>query len=177
MGETQANIGPVTSAAAGEATYVVKPGDTLGGIAAQFGVPPSGQAAWVQEVLRLNGLADATLLQTGVELRLPRVQATPRPNATTAASPTAGAPAPTAVATTAPAATPRPTVTAGAGTYTVVAGDYPLLIAQKLGVPEAQQVAWAEQLMALNGVVSSGLQVGQVLRLPPIPGGSATPTP
>jgi LysM repeat protein len=70
-------------------------------------------------------------------------------------------------------------------TYTVVSGDYPGLIAEKLGVAPAQQAAWAEQLMALNNVCSSCLQVGSVLQLPagtptspppptPVP---ATPTP
>ena len=67
-------------------------------------------------------------------------------------------------------------VSGGGGTYTVVSGDFPLLIAQKVGVPPAQQSAWADQLVALNGINPSGLQVGQVLQLPPIPAG-ATPTP
>ena len=34
------------------------------------------------------------------------------------------------------------------------------------GVPVAQQQAWADQLLALNGISSTGLQVGQVLQLP-----------
>jgi LysM repeat protein len=161
---------------------VVKSGDTLNAIATQFGIPPAQQPAWVQEVLRLNGLPDASLLQAGVELRLPRVAATPRPTGTAAGTATRAA---TTVATGAASsptgapqatATPRPTVVAGQGTYTVVSGDNPTIIAEKLGVPAAQIAAWVDQLVALNGINPSNLQVGQVLQLPPIPAG-ATPTP
>jgi LysM repeat protein len=181
VGESQAGSGPVTSAGTGEATYVVKSGDTLGSIASQYGIPPAQQAAWVQEVLRLNGIPDATLLQSGVELRLPRITPTPRPTGTiapttapgAARSPTTQAAGPSATPQPQASSTPRPTVVAGAGTYTVVSGDFPLLIAQKVGVPEAAQAAWADQLMALNNATSSSLQIGQVLQLPPIP---AVPT-
>jgi LysM repeat protein len=181
VGEGQVNAAPA-AAVAGQSTYVVKPGDTLGSIAATLGVPPSQQAAWVQQVLQLNGIPDATLLRAGVELVLPRLQATPRPTGTAAASATPARTAtssPAAAATAAATATPRPTVaaTAGGGTYTVQSGDYPLLIAQKLGVPPAQQSAWANQLVALNGIDPSNLQVGTVLQLPPVPAGGATPTP
>ena len=184
VGETQAGSGPTTGAVSGETTYVVKSGDTLGSIAAQFGIAPASQASWVQEVLRLNGIADATLLQAGVELRLPRITPTPRPTGTlpatgatavrtpTSSAATAVATSATRTSTVAPSAsaTPRPTaVSGGAGTYTVVSGDFPLQIAQKLGVPEAQQAAWVAQLISLNGINPTGMQVGQVLQLPPIP--------
>ncbi len=195
VGETQAGAtGSTTGAVSGEATYVVKSGDTLGGIATQLGIPAAQQAAWVLQVLQLNGIPDASLLQAGVELRLPRVQPTPRPTgspaATAAVTSSPGAVARTATtapttaaaasSTTSPSAsaTPRPTVVSGgAGTYTVVSGDFPILIAQKLGVPESQQAAWANQLIALNGIDPSALQVGQVLQLPPIPTPAPTSTP
>jgi len=181
VGEAQVNAAP-SAAVAGQSTYVVKPGDTLGSIAAALGVPPSQQATWVQQVLQLNGIPDATLLQAGVELVLPKLAATPRPTAASTASATPARTATASPATPAAAAaspTPRPTVaaTGGGGTYTVQSGDYPLLIAQKLGVPAAQQSAWANQLVALNGIDPSNLQVGAVLQLPPIPAGGATPTP
>ena len=185
VGESQAGSAPSTSAVTGEATYVVKSGDTLGSIATQYGIPPAQQASWVLEVLRLNGIPDATLLQSGVELRLPRITPTPRPTGTidpTTApggvnrSPTTQAAAASATAPPQTSSTPRPTVAAGSGTYTVVAGDFPLLIAQKVGVPEAAAAAWADQLMALNNATSSSLQIGQVLQLPPIPA-VATRTP
>jgi LysM repeat protein len=179
VGETQAiNSGPNASVS-GEQTYVVKSGDTLSSIAAALGVPASQQASWVQQVLQLNGIPDATQLQAGVSLTLPRLP-TPRPSdsptvapAARTATPGVSSPAPT---TSAASPTPRPTVSGGGGTYTVASGDYPLLIAQKLGVPEGQQSAWANQLVALNGIDPSNLQVGQVLQLPPIPSAS-TPTP
>jgi LysM repeat protein len=184
LGETQATGGTVSGSggATGETTYVVKSGDTLNAIATQFGIPPAQQAAWVQEVLRLNGLPDASLLQSGVELRLPRVPATPIPTGSPAASPTrAATTAPTQAAASPTSAaqataTPRPTVAAGTGTYTVVSGDNPTIIAEKVGVPAAQIAAWVDQLVALNGINPNNLQVGQVLQLPPIPAApTATP--
>ncbi|HXH22357.1 MAG TPA: LysM peptidoglycan-binding domain-containing protein [Dehalococcoidia bacterium] len=172
VGETQAGSSGTTSAVTGETTYVVRPGDSLFAIAAQFNIPPDQQAAWVAEVLRLNGIPDSTLLQAGVELRLPRVAATPRPTGTAAATRTA----PAATAAPQTTATARPTVAGGGGTYTVVSGDNPTIIAQKLGIPPSQVAAWVEQLVALNGINPSALQVGQVLQLPPIPP-TVTPTP
>ena len=157
-------------------TYVVKSGDTLGSIATSVGVPPDQQAAWTAEVLRLNNIADARLLAVGVELDLPRIAT---PSGTPAAAGTPGTPAATpnvtatpAAAATTPAATSTPTVaptTTGQSsgeTYTVVSGDTPLVIAQKLGVPEAQRAAWANELVALNGISASSLQIGDVLDLP-----------
>ncbi len=186
LGEAQAATGS-PAAGGGGGTYVVKPGDTLGAIAGQLGVPADQQAAWVAEVLRLNGIADARLLQAGVELRLPRTQAAAATATRTPGTPSAATatrtPGTPGAATPTRTATPRPTVTGGAGTYTVAEGDYPFLIAEKLGVPEAQRAAWVDQLMALNNIDPTKLQVGQVLQLPagtPSGGGTsptATPTP
>jgi LysM repeat protein len=187
LGETLA-AAPAAAGASGD-TYVVKPGDTLGGIASQLGVPIDQQAAWIAEVLRLNGLADARLLATGVALRLPR-SPTPAPAARTgtptvtatrpAATPTVQAAAATATPqAAAPTATRQP-VAGGGGTYTVVANDNPHLIGQKHCVPTAQLDAWANQLLALNNTTASGLQVGQVLQLPantPGCGGAVTTPP
>jgi LysM repeat protein len=189
VGETQPNTGP-TTAVAGDNTYVVKSGDTLGSIATQLGIPSAQQASWVQDVLRINGIPDATLLQAGVSLTLPKLPATPRPTGTVSGAATSVARTPTpastaqgasgtrtatSTASAAGSATPRPTAaasTGGAGTYTVLSGDFPLLIAQKLNVPDSLQAAWANQLLSLNGIDAASLQVGQVLQLPPIP---ATP--
>src|SRR3954467_13864598 len=75
------------------ATYVVKPGDTLAAIASSQGVTGPDQAAWIAEVLRLNGIADARLLAAGQDLSLPRQtaapNATPRPGTTTTPNTTA----------------------------------------------------------------------------------------
>src|SRR3989304_2274068 len=94
----------------------------------------------------------------------------PAPTATTPPRPptrAAGAPtAPSAAGPRTPTPTPRPTTTGGAGTYTVVSGDYPTLIGEKHCVPEAELDAWAQELLDLNGVQATNLQVGQVLELP-----------
>ncbi len=175
LGQSQVTgAAPVAGAGAAN-TYTLQSGDTLFSVAAKLGVPGDQQGQWVAEVLRLNGLADATLLKSGQELTLPKLQATPRPTGTVQATvaartPTPPAPAtstsrPTAAATQAPP-TPTPPAAATGGTYTVVAGDSPVSIASKLGVPVPQQQAWADQLLSLNGISASGLQVGQVLQLP-----------
>ena len=178
LGESQTSGGTPISGGSGESTYTMKSGDTLYGIAAQLAIPASDQAAWVAEVLKLNGIQDVTLLRAGQELRLPRVSATPRVTGTATPRPTGTALAttPTLTATAATTATPRPTVVGGGGTYTVVSGDYPFLIAQKLGVPESQQAAWVQQLISLNGIDPSKLQVGQVLQLPAGTPSGASPT-
>lgn len=183
LGESQTSGGTPLSGGSGESTYTVKSGDTLAGIAAQLGIPGSEQAAWLAEVLKLNGIQDPKLLRAGQEIRLPRATATPRPSGTGTPQPTATPrPTGTALATTptstaaATTATPRPTVVGGGGTYTVVSGDYPFLIAQKLGVPESQQAAWVQQLIALNSIDPSNLQVGQVLQLPAGTPSGASPT-
>ena len=154
-------------------TYVIKSGDTLGGIATSFGVAPDQQAAWIAEVARLNNISDPRLLAVGVELtlpRLPNVTATPRVTGTPPAG-TTGTPgtSPTAAATSL-TSTPTRTATITSGgsgrTYTVVSGDYPLLIAEKLKVPDAQRINWANELISLNGFNPSSMTVGAVLQLP-----------
>jgi LysM repeat protein len=181
IGEAQAGGG--TGGATGSGTsaqaYVIRSGDTLSSIASSLGVPAEQQSAWIAEVVRLNNIQDVRLLQAGQELRLPAAQATPRATGTPTRTPTPGGAA-TAPTATPPAgtATPRPTVAGGGGTYTVVSGDNPHVIAEKLGVPEAERAAWAEQLLRLNNVSATALQPGQVLQLPAgTPGAGATATP
>jgi LysM repeat protein len=176
--------GTGTTGGASGQTYTVKSGDTLAGIAISLGVPQDQQAAWNAEVLRLNNIADARLLAVGVELVLPRIATptgTPRPAGTP------GTPAATPNRTTTPGTTPasgttpqattqaatstptvRPTTTGQSSgrTYTVVSGDTPLVIAGKLGIPAAQQASWANELVALNGINPSAMQIGDVLDLP-----------
>ena len=69
-------------------------------------------------------------------------------------------------ATSTPTVRPTSTGSSSGRTYTVVSGDTPLVIAEKLGVPSAQQTAWANELIALNGINPSAMQVGAVLDLP-----------
>jgi LysM repeat protein len=66
-----------------------------------------------------------------------------------------------------PQGTPTVAAPAAVATYTVVSGDTPNGIAEKLNVMPAQRDAWVQQLLAMNNTTASGLQVGQVLRLPP----------
>jgi LysM repeat protein len=171
-----------TAPAGGEGTYVVKSGDTISGIATSLNIPADQLAAWTAEVLRLNGIADARLLTVGQTLRLPRTAtATPAPRTTAVATPTRTPVGQSLAATPVPAAaTPRPTIaaTGGGGTYTVAPDDFPLTIAAKLGVPEAQQTAWVEQLIALNNLNPNAMSVGTVLVLPAgTPSGGAVPAP
>jgi hypothetical protein len=109
---------------------------------------------------------------------------TPRPPG----SPPAGTPGP---AGTQPAGTPRPPGSPPAGTpapggtpapsgqtYTVVSGDTGFGIATKLNVPAAQQATWLAELARLNNKPNANsLSVGEVLRLPPIPGAAAPAAP
>jgi LysM repeat protein len=181
LGQPQTTSGASTGSPGGSSgnTYVIKSGDTLGAVATSLGVPPEQQAAWIQEVLRINNIADARTLGVGVELQLPRL---PSPTGTPRVTGTPGTPAATPNRTSTPGAgttpqsgataastpTVRPTQSAsGSGrTYTVVSGDTPLVIAEKLGVPSAQQTAWANELVALNNINPSAMQVGDVLDLP-----------
>ena len=66
--------------------------------------------------------------------------------------------------------TPSPTVLPVLpvlATYTVKSGDYPTLIAETAGVPAAEQEEWIAEMLALNGVEATSLQIGQTLILPP----------
>jgi LysM repeat protein len=165
LGQVQGAGGGTPRPGASGATYTVRSGDTLVAIAANLNVPADQQAAWIAEVLRLNNMRDARELQVGQELRLPAITAaaatgTPSRTATPAGSPTASG---TRAAGT---ATPTPTSrAAGSGrTYTVVSGDYPLLIAEKHCVENP--LAWAQELLDLNDTDASSLRVGQELQLP-----------
>jgi hypothetical protein len=79
-------------------------------------------------------------------------------------------PGPGLVATQPPAPTAGPLLT-----YTVEAGDTPNAIANKLNVPSDRADAWVAQLLSMNNTTASGLQIGQVLKLPP--GATSAPPP
>ena len=163
-------------------TYVVQNGDNLSIIGERTGYP------W-EEIARLNGMNQYSLLSVGQVLKLPRPptptpaptsEATqapePAPAATTAAA--TGQPAPTA--TTAPTATPAPTATSqptpvptataasAATTYRVKSGDTLASIAAKFGI------TW-QSIAAANGITGrTVLSVGQELIIP-APGTSSVP--
>ncbi len=86
------------TATPGITEYTVVDGDTLGAIAARFGLT-------VEELVALNGLTDPDQIAVGAVLRLPGSEAAPPP--TDAATPSAGTPSATARAS-ATAATAAP---------------------------------------------------------------------
>jgi LysM repeat protein len=75
------------------------------------------------------------------------------------------APSPTLALTVEPTAA-APTA------YVVESGDYPSLIADKVGVPAAEQDAWIAAMLALNATEATALQIGQELQLPPFASGA-----
>ncbi|HLF71205.1 MAG TPA: LysM peptidoglycan-binding domain-containing protein [Dehalococcoidia bacterium] len=172
LGQTQSSggVGPTTSSGPG-GTYVVKSGDTLGGIASSFNVPADQQAAWIAQVLSLNNMTDPRTLAVGVELKLPATTvttpATPTRTPGAGTTPSSGTPA-------SGAATPTPTKrpTGSGGAYTVVDGDYPFAIAEKFCVENPSE--WTAQLLDINNVKANELFVGQVLDLPPGTGPQCT---
>jgi len=98
---------------------------------------------------------------------LPGGSGGPRPTAT----PQIDIQAARTVTVAAPARSPTPLPVLPVLTrYIVKSGDYPTLIAEEAGVPAALRDAWLEELLALNGVEATSLQIGQELILPPIDG-------
>ena len=138
---------PVKSvASAVPATYTVKNGDTLGHIAAKFGMSS-------RELRAENGLK-SDKLSIGQTLRIPGGAAAAKSGATPATA--------TEVKTAAAPEAPKHAAPAG-GTYIVEKGDTPGGIAQKLGVR-------TEDLIKLNNINSKNLQIGRKLVVPGTPG-------
>ncbi len=175
LGQGDAGGGGGTSpSSSSQSTYTVQSGDTLGAIAAQLGVAPGDQQAWINQVLDLNGMEDARQLQAGQELILPGVpqsSSSSNGNETPVTQPTTQ---PTTQATAVPTPPPSatgtlPTATPGSGgatgVYVVEDGDYPYLIALKHCVDDPD--AWVAELLDINGVDANSLSIGQELDLPP----------
>ena len=116
--------------------YTVTPGDTLSGIAQQYGVP-------ISTLMAVNNL-NSPYLQVGEVLRIP-----------SGAGGTASPP----VSVSAAAPVPVVSTITTASTVTVTPGDTLSGIAQQYGVPIGT-------LMAVNNLNSPYLQVGEVLRIP-----------
>ena len=135
----------------GGGTYVVQSGDTLGTIADSLNIASDAQPAWIAQVLELNGIADARLLQAGQELIIPGG------GGNDASEAPAEGPAPEAT-------TAAPAPSGEGGTYIVVSGDTPFGIAEKFCVEGPE--AWVNDLLALNGIDPSALAVGAELELP-----------
>lgn len=162
---TPAPTATATPEVSAEQVYIVQPGDTPIGIAAQFDIS-------VQELLDYNNISDPTSLRVNQELRIPSpVTATPtgEPSATPTVTATV-----LAAATATSTQTPSPTATvstSGPQTYTVQPGDTPFDIATRFGVTVAA-------LLAYNNISDpTSLRVNQELRIPPADYVPPTPTP
>jgi LysM repeat protein len=141
----------------GGSTYTIKSGDTLATVAARFGFT-------IEEIVAENPDVDPRALSVGQVIRLPKLSGTPPPAPTEDPDPEATATAESpAEDTPVPEATSTP---ASLGqTYVVEAGDIPETIAAKFGIT-------TEALLAANpGIDPRGLQIGQVLIIPPPPAG------
>lgn len=126
-----------TSASGGGRVYVVKAGDTLGGIAARHGVGLS-------EVFKWNGLGMSSVIYPGQKVKVGGGSSTPAPAATKpAAKPASSAPAP-----------------ASSGSYTIKAGDTLSGIAARNGV------RLSDVLSANRLTMSSIIYPGQKLVIP-----------
>jgi N-acetylmuramoyl-L-alanine amidase len=127
-----------TAAPAPMGGYIVQPGDTLTGLAAQAGVP-------VEQMAAMNGLEPDAFLIAGAPLKMP----TGAPVATTAAAPS-----------TVPAADPAPTATR------VTSGDI-ATVATRNGVPAdlASAVAWQES--GFNNAMVSSANARGVMQVMP----------
>jgi hypothetical protein len=102
----------------------VQPGEGLTTIATKQGVPDTQKDAWINELLRLNSIAEARLVLAGQALRLPPApvfitQPIPQPQLVVAPSVVAGnPPQPPATAAT-PTKTPVPAVIATVSAVTL----------------------------------------------------------
>jgi len=123
-------------------------GETLYGIARQYGVP-------VADLMRVNSISDASRLQVGANLLIPGQQATPSAAQPTAAQPTAAQP--TAAQPTA------------ATSHTVQKGDTLFSIARNHGVS-------LDELRTVNALRSDTIVPGQTLKIPVRPGQVASNT-
>ena len=128
---------PAYSSAAGQ-VITVGPGESLETLSIKYGVP-------IQELARANGISSPTQVTVGRALVIPQ--------ATQAYA--ADQPLPTPVAATAPA----PAVAGGSVIHVVEPGQ------TLYGIARAQGVS-ARDIMALNGMTSETVRVGQKLRIP-----------
>ncbi|MDQ0826398.1 LysM repeat protein [Arthrobacter sp. B2I5] len=139
---------PAAPSPAGGATYTVKPGDTLGAIAAKHNVALSDVFAW-------NNLSMRSIIYPGQKIKVGGGDPAPAPAAPAAPAP--AAPAPLA-ATSAPAT----------GSYTIKAGDTLSAIASRNGVKLADLLS--ANKLGMTSIIYPGSKLV-------IPGASAQPAP
>lgn len=138
---------PSPSSSTGAATYTVKSGDTLSGIAARNGVALSDVFSW-------NGLNGGSIIYPGQQIKIG--------SGTSAPAPAAPAPA------SAPAPAPAAPALADTGAYTIKSGDTLGGIASRLGV------SLSSLLSANHLSMSTIIYPGQKLA---VPGAPAAPAP
>ena len=151
-----APVTPVTPVAAETTSYVVRAGDTLSGIAARYNIKLSA-------ILSVNPGLNPNRIFVGRKIKLPGKiaidSAAPAPAKKSVKSVEK---APTSAAkTTAPAVSKKPVAAYKGATknYTVKNGDILGKIAYENGIT-------VSQLKELNGLKSSNIRVGQVLKVP-----------
>jgi LysM repeat protein len=144
---------PAAAASAG-ATYTVKPGDTLGAIAAKHNVSLSDVFTW-------NNLNMRSIIHPGQKVKVGAGEAAPAP------APAPAAPAPALAATSATPASPAAPAPA-TGSYSVKAGDTLSAIASRHGVKLSELLS-ANQL-SLTSVIYPGNKLA-------IPGAAGQPAP
>jgi len=140
---------PAAPAPASGATYTVKPGDTLGAIAAKQGVALSDVFAW-------NNLSMRSIIYPGQKIKVGGGSA-PAPAAPAPAA-AAPAPAPALASTSSPAA----------GSYTIKAGDTLSAIASRNGVKLSDLLS--ANKLSMTTIIYPGSKLV-------IPGGSSQPAP
>lgn len=106
---------------------------------------------------------DVTATQGNIAESTPPPADATQPGATGAAPVGGGASATPAAGTTPP---PEPTAFEQLR-YTVVSGDTPGGIAEKVGVPADIRETWIQEMLALNGFTETTLPLGEEIILPP----------
>jgi N-acetylmuramoyl-L-alanine amidase len=135
-------------APSGGASYTVKPGDTLGAIAAKHNVALSDVFAW-------NNLSMRSIIYPGQKIKVGAGDAAPAP---AAPAPAPAAPAPALAVTSAPAT----------GSYTIKAGDTLSAIASRNGVKLSDLLS--ANKLGMTSIIYPGSKLV-------IPGGSGQPAP
>jgi membrane-bound lytic murein transglycosylase D len=143
---------PMTTEPAGGLTYTVKNGDSLGKIAAHYGVSS-------REIAELNNISNPNKIRVGQKLVLPayaKEGASHKKSSTATAHGSKTTVKKSAGSSTAKASTP---VVAGEGEYVVKAGDSLSKIAVHLHVK-------VKDLREVNSLKNDNLKVGQKLKIP-----------
>jgi LysM repeat protein len=156
--------------------YTIQAGDTIYSVGEKLGISGDRLIAWVDQVLRLSGIASTDLLHEGQVIQIPVAE----DNAALIHAPQSSG-----SGSSADIKTPAPP--AGTVKYTVRNGDTLSSIGDSRGVSAAAMPGWVDKVLQLNDLSDADkITVGQVLLLPSsgpsgaVPGGlteaQSTPT-